>query len=99
MAEIEIPPLDLVALVEAGRLPELGLHRGGKARLGSLERHTGLRTLRAGDRGRDLAKVERERVAEDRIGCRFRAEHPLRACIGLDELDARVLASRCFDIV
>ena len=49
-------------------LPEFAGHRGGEAGLGVGQHHAVLRPLRAGERGGDLAEVERERVGEDRIG-------------------------------
>ena len=74
-------------------LLELGLHRLGKARLGLGEDDPVLRPLGAGERRRDFAEVELERVGEDRVGREAGAISPLRLGVGLDQGDARGLAA------
>ncbi len=80
-------------------LLELGRHRLGEARLGVGESDAVLRALGAGERGRHLAEVEVERVAEDRIGSEAGAVGPLRLGVGLDEGDAGRLAAGGREVV
>ena len=83
---------DRVALLEFAR------HRADETGLGVREQHAVLRALRAGERGRDLAELERQRVGEYRIGRQAGAIHALRLGVGLDERDARGLARRGLEI-
>ncbi len=92
IAEIEIRSLDLVPHGDIFALLELACHRPDEAGLGAAENDPILRALGAGERGRDLAEVELQRVAEDRIGGEPGAIGALRLRVGLDQGDARGFA-------
>ena len=93
VTDVEVRALDGIAAGDVGGLLELGLHRGGEARLGAVEEHPVLRALRAGERGPDLAHVELQRVGEDRVGGVGVAPHALRLGVGLDQGDPVVGAA------
>ena len=92
LAEIEVLALDREARLGLLALLELRRHRAEEAGLGLAQQHAVLRPLRPGERGRDLAEVERQRVGEHRVRRRAGAQHALRLGVGLDEVDAGVLA-------
>ena len=65
-----------------------------KPALASLEDDAVLRPLGAGERGRDLAEVERERIGEDRIGGQAGAVGALRLGVGLDQSERATACGR-----
>ena len=87
-----------MALGDRVALPEFVCHGGGEAGLGVGQDHPVLRPLRAGERGRDLAEVERERVGEDGIGRQAGAIGALRLGVGLDQSEPRGLAAGGLEI-
>ena len=93
MAEIVVRPLDLVALGDLVALLEFVGHRAGEAGLGVAQDDAVLRAFRSGERRRDLAEVELERIAEDGIGGEPGAKGPLRLGVSLDQSEPRRLAA------
>ena len=87
-----VRPLHLVTLRDRPALPELVGHGGGEAGLGFGQDDAILWPLRPGERGSDLAEVERKRIGIDGIGGRAGAVGALRLGVFLDQSDARRLA-------
>src|SRR6185437_4302156 len=79
-------------------LPEFAAHGGLEALLSLAEHDAVLRTLRAGERGRDLAEVERERIGIERVRSEAGAEGALRLRVGLNQGEPRRLAARGLEI-
>ena len=70
-------------------LLDRGLHRHPPRIPRARKRDPVLRAPGSREARHDRAEVERERVAEDRVGSLVRAEEPLRAAVFLDEVDER----------
>ncbi len=97
MAEVEVLVLQREALHRLLDLVVLD-ERGQETRLGALQGHAVLWTLRAGQRRDDIAEVEVDRFCEQRFRG-ARPEHALRRRIGFDERDAVVAPVRRIEVV
>ena len=98
MAKIVVRPFDLVTLGDRVALPEFVGHGGREAGLRFGQDDAILWPLRSGERGCDLAEVERKRIGIDGIGAHAGAIGALRFGVGLDQSKPRRLAAGGFQI-